>query len=396
MKRTKAMMHKLRILLRNDRRFQAGLCFLATCSIAFIYYVLTAQFLNLAISLILLFTNLIALRFIGKDGTPTARPDRRYTAPILVFFSLSIVLTLVPANSVFAQSPSPSPQASPPAEAGTPSGQLSELLNHVRELVPYIRRQIERPLLTKFKTLAMILGSLVLLFSFIKVIRENDGASHELYYWFARAAIFMAFFALGPSIVSTLYKIGRTLTIPIESGIEERREAFNRTYYDFVHGTYIVRDENKIYLDPIYLKPGEEGWVGVLTDGEVGTGKLKGIEQLEKSTDISSWHMDTLFFALNIARGILQAGEVFLLLLGGFIMVGLRLTAPFMVAIGIDKKLAEKVTYPFVWGTVVFTLIFPVVRDVLTYIAYTVGSFGLMCFIKVRRSTTSMLRQQTS
>ena len=63
-----------------------------------------------------------------------------------------------------------------------PSAQMSELLDHVRELVPYLRRQIERPLLKKFELLAMILGSLVLLFSFIRTIRENDGASQELYY----------------------------------------------------------------------------------------------------------------------------------------------------------------------------------------------------------------------
>ena len=282
-----------------------------------------------------------------------------------------------------AQTPTPTPQASPqatpPADAGTPSTQLAELLIHVRELIPYIRRQIERPMLTKFRTLAMVLGSLVLLFSFIRVIRENDGATTELYYWIVRAAIFMAFFAMGPAIVSTLYKIGTTLTIPIENSIEEKRQAFNDNYYNFVHGTYIVRDDQYIFQDPIYLKPGEEPWVGPLTDGEADATKVKGIEEIQAQAD-KLWNMDTLFFLLNIARGILQAGEVFLLLLGGFIMVGLRLASPFMVAVGIDRKLAEKITYPFVWGTIVFTLVFPVVRDVLTYIAYTVGSFGLMLF----------------
>jgi hypothetical protein len=51
-----------------------------------------------------------------------------------------------------------------------------------------------------------------------------------------------------------------------------------------------------------------------------------------------------------------------------------------MVAVGTDKKLAERITYPFLWGSVVFTLIFPVVRDVNIYIAYTVGTFGLMLY----------------
>jgi len=292
-----------------------------------------------------------------------------------------IFLGVAPTSSpTFAQTPSATPLPSPSWEAGLPSAQMSQLLDQVRELVPYLRRQIERPLLKKFEILAMILGSLVLLFSFIRTIRENDGASKELYYWFGRAVIFMTFFAIAPSIISTLYKIGRTLTIPIEGQLEEKRVAFNDAYYEFVHGTFIVRDDKQIIIDPIYLNPGNEGWVGVLTDQEAIDGKLNGIKAMENAADLTSWSMPKLFFGLNVSRGILQAGEIFLLLLGGFVMVGLRLAAPFMVAVGIDKKLAERITYPYVWGTVVFTLIFPIVRDILTYIAYTAGSFGLMLY----------------
>jgi hypothetical protein len=301
-------------------------------------------------------------------------------ALLIIAIGLTFLGVAPTCSPTYAQTPSPTQQASPPWEAGMPSAQMSELLNHVRELVPYLRRQIEKPLLKKFEILAMILGSLVLLFSFIRTIRENDGASHELYYWFGRAVIFMTFFAIAPSMISTLYKIGRTLTIPIEGQIEEKRVAFNDAYYEFVHGTFIVKDEKQVIIDPIYLNPGNEGWVGVLTDQESGDGKLNGIKAMEKATNLTSWSMPKLFFGLNVSRGILQAGEIFLLLLGGFVMVGLRLAAPFMVAVGIDKKLAERITYPYVWGTVVFTLIFPIVRDILTYIAYTAGSFGLMLY----------------
>jgi hypothetical protein len=301
---------------------------------------------------------------------------------VIIVAALFIVLNSVTAAPAQSPSPSPTPNASPtpPWEAGLPSGQMNELLNHVRELVPYIRRQIERPLLKTFNILAMILGSLVLLFSFIRIIRENDGASQELYYWIGRAAIFMTFFAIAPAMVSGLYKIGRTLTIPLEGQIEEKRTAFNDQYYAFIHGTTIIKDEKDIFVDPIYKDPGKDGWIAILTDDESGDGRLTGIQALEKSGDLKSWPMWKLFFGLNVSRGILQFGEIFLLVLSGFIVVGLRLVAPFMVAVGIDKKLAERITYPYLWGTVVFTLIFPVVRDVLTYIAYTVGSFGLSMY----------------
>src|SRR5215211_5938505 len=117
-----------------------------------------------------------------------------------------MILLLIP-PSVSAQTTPP--PITPPSEAGQPSAQIQKLMDLVRELIPYVRRQIERPLLDKFSFIAMILASIILLFSFIRVIRENDGASTELYYWFGRAIICMAIFAIDPSVISTLYKIGR-------------------------------------------------------------------------------------------------------------------------------------------------------------------------------------------
>lgn len=296
----------------------------------------------------------------------------------IAIFVFGVLLILAPSPTL-AQTPTPSP-LTPPSEAGQPSAQIQKLMDLVRELIPYVRRQIERPLLDKFSFIAMILASIILLFSFIRVIRENDGASTELYYWFGRAIICMSLFAVAPFIISYLYKAGRTLTIPIEPMIEEKRTAFNDQYYAFVQGHFIIKDQQNVFIQPAYLEPGEYGWVGVLTDQESGDGQINGLKAIESATDLTSWSMPKLFFGLNAARAILQAGEIFLLLLSGFVMIGLRLAAPFIVAIAVDKKLSERIAYPFLWGTVVFTLIFPVVRDTLIFIAYTIGSFGLSLY----------------
>ena len=305
-----------------------------------------------------------------QNGDPVLqRPDGVYT----------IIYTSQPLAAASASDPSQTP-VTPPWEAGQPSAQLQKLLDMVRELVPYIRRQVERPLMEKFTFLAMILTSIVLLFSFIRIIRENDGASTELYFWFGRAVFCMALFAVAPSVISTLYKIGRTLTVPIEPMIEEKRTAFNDQYYAFVQGHFIVKDEKNVYVQPAYVEPGEYGWVGILTDHESGDGQINGLKAIEGATDLTSWPMPKLFFGLNVARAILQSGEIFLLVLSGFIMIALKLAVPFMVAVALDKKLAERISYPFIWGTVVFTMIFPVVRDVLIFIAYTVASFGLSLY----------------
>jgi hypothetical protein len=107
----------------------------------------------------------------GQDaqGNPVLqRPDGSYT----IIYTSHPQIT---GTATAAQSATPAP-VSPPWEAGLPSAQIQKLMDLVRELVPYMRRQIERPLLEKFTFLAMILSSIILLFSFIRVIRENDGA----------------------------------------------------------------------------------------------------------------------------------------------------------------------------------------------------------------------------
>ena len=143
-----------------------------------------------------------------------------------------------------------------------PSTQIRKLMDLVRGIVPYIRLQIENPLLEKFNFIAMVLASLILLFSFIRIIRENDGASSELYYWFGRAVFCMALFAIAPAAISTLYKIGRTLTIPIEPMIGEKRTEFNDHYYAFVHRNFLVKDDNGVFQMATRLYPARPGRMG--------------------------------------------------------------------------------------------------------------------------------------
>src|SRR5829696_2524623 len=317
----------------------------------------------------------------GVVNTITVSTPARRRHFLAGFVLLILFLILTPSTIAQTGGPSPTPSPfTPPSEAGLPSAQIQKLMDLVRELVPYVRRQVERPLMQKFSFLGMILASIILLFSFIRVIRENDGASTELYYWFGRAIICMSLFAVAPFIISYLYKIGRTLTIPIEPLIQEKRTAFNDQFYSFVQGHFVIKDQQRVFVQPAYVEPGEYGWVGILTDHESGDGQINGLKAIEGATDLTSWSMPKLFFGLNAARAILQAGEIFLLVLSGFIMIALKLAVPFMVAVALDKKLAERISYPFIWGTVVFTMIFPVVRDVLIFVAYTVASLGLSIY----------------
>jgi hypothetical protein len=65
------------------------------------------------------------------------------------------------------------------------------------------------------------------------------------------------------------------------------------------------------------------------------------------------------------------------LVLGGFLMIAVRLAAPVMIALAIDRNLANKISYPFLWGTIVLTLIWPVVSQLIRAFAYMGGNLAM-------------------
>lgn len=71
---------------------------------------------------------------------------------------------------------------------------------------------------------------------------------------------------------------------------------------------------------------------------------------------------------------LLEFADLFLILLSGFIMVALRLSAPFMIAVAIDQRLAHQISYPFVKGAAIFTLVTPAVSKAVV----SVRSAGLL------------------
>jgi len=112
-------------------------------------------------------------------------------------------------------------------------------------------------------------------------------------------------------------------------------------------------------------------FVGVLYDTE---GTLK---DLDKKLSDSSYTLPTLFNLLNAARTILEAGDFWLLLLGAVLVLVFKVAAPLMMAVAIDQKLAHKVTYPFVWGAGVLTLIWPAVSYFIRALAYLFGNLAM-------------------
>jgi hypothetical protein len=68
---------------------------------------------------------------------------------------------------------------------------------------------------------------------------------------------------------------------------------------------------------------------------------------------------------LGLGEFILEFAQIFLAILSALLAVGLRLFAPFAIAVAIDRNLAQRISYPFAWSAAVFTLITPLVSHIL-------------------------------
>ena len=277
--------------------------------------------------------------------------------------------------------PTPAPRPAATPVPTPPPGALGlrvsfvYLADHALDMVPKIRRLVERPLLGTIQRIAWVLASIIVVFSFIRVLKENNGASDEFYYWIARATLWMQLLIVGPVVVSMFLVVGNLLTIPLEGISGDLEHTFNEKYQEFVEGHFIVKDGKQVYVPP--MEDGSPGLLGVLYDKET---KVTDLDKIGEALDVSSWSMPKLFALLSFCRGALEFFDFLLIIGGGFIIIGLRLGSPVAIALGIDQKMAHQMTYPYAWGTAAYTLAFPVFREILRIVAYAIGNLGLAVY----------------
>jgi hypothetical protein len=250
-------------------------------------------------------------------------------------------------------------QSLPPAGEGDFASEMAKLVERAAELVPLIRDQVESPLMGEFENLSMWIAAIVMMLSFARVLRENDGGSKDLYYWIGRLVFCMILFGTGPTVLNSMEKMGQAVVwdTPIKSAYDSQVQKFEDNYKKFLEVGFTVQ--------------GNKGPIGVLTDNE------SPVKSIDKALNPSSWNMPQVFTVVTVARGLLEFADLFLLLLGQFIMIALRLTSPFIIAIAIDQKMAHHVAYPYIKGAAAFTLIAPAVGAIIGVFAFAAANVPL-------------------
>jgi hypothetical protein len=285
-------------------------------------------------------------------------------------FSSAALLVLCNSMNVQAQNNGP-----------TLSDHIARLSIRASQLLPYLQYEVLSRIQDWVHGIAVALAVLVLLFSFLRLWRENAGGNNNLLFFFVRSLFFFGLVGSSVWLVGQMAATGKEIAEGDEiRGVAGRsmlfefykaqRDSFNESYQKMAMGTFTVKVDGRDFT----VRPSDPNvgtFVGVLYDSE-GT-----VKDLDKKLNDSSYTLPTLFNWLNASRTILEAGDFWLLLLGGVLLLIFKAAAPLMMAVAIDQKLAHKVSYPFVWGCVVLTLIWPAVSYFIRGVAYLFGNVAM-------------------
>src|ERR1051325_2908690 len=273
-------------------------------------------------------------------------------------------------------------QAQTPTPAPSPVRSLSEniaaLSQRAAALLPYIDTEVVNKLMGWFELLAWVAGNCLAGFAMLRIVREDNGEGGNLYWWFIRLALFFALSGAGLTLINSLSGIGFEIANGNESGQRSvlqqlylaQRDSFNDSYAKFQQNMFTVKvDGRETAIDPVQL--GSESVLGILVDTETT------IQDFDRKADVSQWSISTMLTWLNFERALIEFGDLILVLLGAALVMAMKLSMPFMLAGIVDKHMATKTTYPFLFGLVALTVVWPSVSKIIRIIAYLWGNVAM-------------------
>lgn len=291
-----------------------------------------------------------------------------------ISFVILIGLLLLPII-VEAQSAMPTPAPSPVRSL---SDNIAALSQRAGSLIPYINNEIVSKLIGWFELLAWVFGNCLAGFAMLRIAREDNGEGANLYWWLGRLALFFMLSGTGLAIVNGLSVIGNEIANGNESGQRStlqnlylaQRDSFNDSYSKFQQNLFTVKvDGRETAVNPVQVN--SESILGILVDTD------STIQNFDQKADVSQWNISTMMSWLTFERALLEFGDLILVILGAALTLALKLAMPFMIACIVDKQIASKTTYPFFYGVIALTLIWPTVSKIIRIVAYMWGNVAM-------------------
>ena len=292
----------------------------------------------------------------------------------MIFIGILIALLLLPVLA-HGQSPTPTPAPSP---ARSLSDNIAALSQRAASLLPYIDNEIVSKLIGWFELLGWVLGNCLAGFAMLRIAREENGEGGNLYWWFGRLALFFVLSGTGLAIVNRMTAIGYEIANGNESSQRSilqtlylaQRDSFNESYAKFQQNMFTVKvdgRETSVNLVPL----GSDSILGIIVDTD------STIQNFDQKADVSQWDLSTLMTWLNFERALIEFGDLILVILGAALALALKLAMPFMIACIVDKHIASRTTYPFFYGVIALTLLWPSVSQIIRIIAYMWGNVAM-------------------
>ncbi|HYX31275.1 MAG TPA: hypothetical protein VE863_22255 [Pyrinomonadaceae bacterium] len=292
----------------------------------------------------------------------------------IISFLILVGILFLPV-AAYAQSSSPTPAPSPVRSL---SDNLAALSQRAGSLLPYFENEIVSKLIGWFELLAWVIGNCLAGFAMLRIMREDNGEGANLYWWFGRLALFFMLSGTSLAIVNGMSAIGYEIANGNETGQQSilqrlylaQRDSFNDSYSKFQQNMFTVKvDGRETAIEPVPL--GSESVLGILVDTD------STIQNFDQKADVSQWNISTMMTWLNFERALIEFGDLILVILGAALTLGLKLAMPFMLACIVDKHIASKTTYPFFYGVIALTLVWPSVSKIIRIVAYMWGNVAM-------------------
>ncbi len=287
---------------------------------------------------------------------------------------------------------------------------ISNLSKTVSEYyIPLFVNEIEKPLIPYVKVIAGICISIICLFSLMQLGTESEGKAADVAYQGIRFVICFIFIYWAPGLITNLYNLGYWLTtgtgeaasvamdgqVSASSVSDEKqggylanvrerwRGDFNQNYKEFLRCGLYMKVGNDIQFSP---PPGDapiEEVIPFMQEPQDGNYIKHFFTRLNPKT----WTPSELFSLLTCCRGIMEVGLLSTKIFIFFLIPALRITSPIFACLAVNKKLSGSITMTFVKGTLVGTLVLPIVVTVLELTAYMIGNMALSAFSGLDHTT---------
>jgi murein DD-endopeptidase MepM/ murein hydrolase activator NlpD len=302
-----------------------------------------------------------------------------------IIFAMLLALSAGGATG-FAQSPTPTPggiEVNPRKINET----FTQMSKSAVKFLRVMREEVEAPLNEYFYLLALALFSLISCAAFLRLKDANDGQITVLMVLrfimrFATCAMVLTVILLMCDkmlMAGNFIAYGRATT---SGNVEfreswlgqlarEQQETFEASYERYLNCLFVVTVKGS----PTDVTDPGDGTITML-----GVTKDQGLSLATSTAQAltdGKWDPNAAFERLSWGRFAIGGADLFNVYLPNLLLILMRLFSLFAVSVAIDKGLAARITWQWLWGMVALTIILPILSQILRIGAYMAGNLAL-------------------